>query len=588
MSVEDCHFVEWKEQFVSLERGNRVVHYFLKDSTGETILAIIGTERSVRHMFYVVADDFVKAFGSQTNIHVGYKWRSRREVVDWLTSMISGQHEAPAYDSGKFELVRGSEFPLSDSQGHLPRILDGRSSEIVWSGTVWTCGKQLRHYPSFSRNGITIAVHSFVFVMGKGENHYLAYLEDMYEDKRGQKKVKVISAECVDGPASILSREHFSKCAAALSHALPSKVHMCFRQFRNNRVKPFDLTKLRGYFNQPILSCLFLSPMQKPDSEWNGQNSCEDNELTSGDDVKVGGKRAKTSRGDSGIRGCWFRCTILRVAHRQLRVRYDDVKDEDGIANIEEWIPAMKIARPDKLGMRFSRRLTIRPTPPSLDQAELSLDIGVAVDVWWSDGWWEGVVIGVNNSADDHLQIYFPGENLFMSFHMKDLRISRDWVGDHWIDIESKPDILSVITSATTTDSKRSSHSTGMRDALPDSVAASETDVTVGTEVSVDEVNVNVNVITNSGASSSQAMDENTPALPLKQDRSGKESETNTVGHNEDSTVSSTVDGSHIAENGDCDMGSHTQENDNIVLDAQHAQNLIDKSKMVEPMRVVA
>ncbi|KAI4366193.1 hypothetical protein MLD38_022102 [Melastoma candidum] len=92
MSVEDCHFVEWKEQFVSLERGNRVVHYFLKDSTGETILAIIGTERSVRHMFYVVADDFVKAFGSQTNIHVGYKWRSRREVVDWLTSMISGQH----------------------------------------------------------------------------------------------------------------------------------------------------------------------------------------------------------------------------------------------------------------------------------------------------------------------------------------------------------------------------------------------------------------------------------------------------------------------------------------------------------------
>ncbi|KAI4374812.1 hypothetical protein MLD38_012762 [Melastoma candidum] len=322
-----------------------------------------------------------------------------------------GQHEAPAYDLGSSNLS-------GDHNSHcqIP------SSEIVWSGTVWTCGKQLRHYPSFSRNGITIAVHSFVFVMGKGENHYLAYLEDMYEDKRGQKKVKVrwfhyseevkvvtpiknphakevfitqcaqvISAECVDGPASILSREHFSKCCCFVSCTAFQSPHV-LPAVQKQPVKPFDLTKLRGYFNQPILSCLFLSPMQKPDSEWNGQNSCEDNELTSGDDVKVGGKRAKTSRGDSGIRGCWFRCTILRVAHRQLRVRYDDVKDEDGIANIEEWIPAMKIARPDKLGMRFSRRLTIRPIPHPLTKQNFPLTLDGSGCVW-SDGWWEGVVM---------------------------------------------------------------------------------------------------------------------------------------------------------------------------------------------------
>lgn len=270
--------------------------------------------------------------------------------------------------------------------------------------------------------------------MGKGQTHYLAYLEDMYEDRRGQKKVKVrwfhyseevkcvtpiknphakevfitsyaqvISAECVDGPATILSREHFNKCSAAFSDALPSKVHMCFRQFRNNRVKSFDLTKLRGYFNQPILSCLFSSPLQKPDSDWNGLTGDEDDELTSANDVKVGGKRTRSGRGfvkskvtcggvksfsrqfpdftfgpaynnkrikdgllarrllalkhveslpyfpqkcrvdekiellcqDSGIRGCWFRCTILQVAHKQLKVRYDDVKDEAGSANLE-------------------------------------------------------------------------------------------------------------------------------------------------------------------------------------------------------------------------------------------------------------
>lgn len=81
--------MEWKEQYVSQERGNRVVHYILKDSAGESVLTIVGTERSVRHMFYVVAEEFVQSYGAQVGIHSGFKWRSRREVVDWLTSMIS-------------------------------------------------------------------------------------------------------------------------------------------------------------------------------------------------------------------------------------------------------------------------------------------------------------------------------------------------------------------------------------------------------------------------------------------------------------------------------------------------------------------
>lgn len=92
MCENDHHFVEWKEHFVSQERGNRVVHYFLKDFAGESILAVVGTERSVRHMFYVVSEEFVRIHGSESSIHAGFKWRSRREVVDWLTSMLSKQN----------------------------------------------------------------------------------------------------------------------------------------------------------------------------------------------------------------------------------------------------------------------------------------------------------------------------------------------------------------------------------------------------------------------------------------------------------------------------------------------------------------
>lgn len=92
-------FVEWKEQFESKERGNRVVHYYLKDVAGESILAVVGTERSVRHMFYVVSEEFLSAHGGENSDYAGYRWRSRREVVNWLTSMLSKQHRLGNYTS---------------------------------------------------------------------------------------------------------------------------------------------------------------------------------------------------------------------------------------------------------------------------------------------------------------------------------------------------------------------------------------------------------------------------------------------------------------------------------------------------------
>ncbi|OWM81355.1 uncharacterized protein LOC116190071 [Punica granatum] len=608
----DIHcFVEWKEQFVSQERGNRVVHYILKDSAGESVLAIVGTERSVRHMFYVVAEEFVESYGVQIGIHSGFKWRSRREVVDWLTSMISKPCDSPDNDSTRS--MGSFEFPVNEAQvqGFAGSIRNGGNSEIVWSGTPWSCVKQLKHFQAFCRNGITIALYSFVFVMGKGETNYLAYLEDMYEDKRGQKKVKVrwfhrseevkgvtpvrnphpkevfitsyaqvISAECVDGLAAVLTKEHFFKCLAAFPQALSSKVHLCFRQFKNNRVKAFDLSKLRGYFNQPALSCLLSSPFLKPNSAKNGLIEEEDEDLSPSDDVKVGGKRARSGRGyqksltaysglrnsgedlvtancgpakkkiryaiagnrllspkhvesnpcyaplfsvgdkietlcqDSGIRGCWFRCTVLQVTRKQLKVRYDDLLDEDGSGNLEEWIPAMKLAMPDKLGMRFSSRLTIRPIPPAVDESEVVFDLGVAVDAWWSDGWWEGIVTGLKaDNLEDTLQVYFPGENLCMSLLKKDLRKSRDWVGDRWIDVQAKPDINSVIT----VESKLSASPTISENIKPDDNAAQDTEMNPGTgRTSADEMKIDSALTSVSCDSEIKDRTEGTQILPVE------------------------------------------------------------------------
>lgn len=311
----------------------------------------------------------------------------------------------------------------------------------MWSGVAWKCGKQLKHFPAFCRNGITIEVNfyfkitigvsfycnlqpseiylrlsffllfislpcdaqiqSFVFVMAEEERRHLAYLEDMYEDRKGQKKVKVrwfhhiqevqavitlrnahpkevfitpyaqvISVECVDGPAVVLTREHYEKCVAVFPQDLLARVHLCFRQFKNNRVKPFKLSKLRGYLDQPIFSCLDPNFLEE--------------ELSPGNNVKLRAKRMRSSRvhqnmpcepsskklkfdmvrarvgshkylnsevwhtpllkvtekiellcQDSGIRGCWFRCTVLQVSKRQIKVQYDDLKDEDGCGKLE-------------------------------------------------------------------------------------------------------------------------------------------------------------------------------------------------------------------------------------------------------------
>lgn len=49
----------------------------------------------------------------------------------------------------------------------------------------------------------------------------------------------------------------------------------------------------------------------------------------------------------------------------------------------------------------------IRPAPPK-EQMDLALEVGAAIDAWWSDGWWEGIITGVG-SCGDNFQVFFPG-----------------------------------------------------------------------------------------------------------------------------------------------------------------------------------
>ncbi|WOK99221.1 hypothetical protein Cni_G07933 [Canna indica] len=540
MSGNGPDFVKWSERFISQERGRRVVHYYLEDSTGDSHLAVIGTERSLRHMLYVVSEEFCQVYGSDGLSVSSLKWRSRREVVDWLASFLPAKACDPHVSNmqkyaSKHDLGVEMEINRCSDTGRrvVEDMANGDRSDIAWSGDSWICGKQLRHYRAFCRNGTTIAAHSFVLVMAEEENRYLAYLEDMYENKKGEKKVKVrwfhqnqefacaipapaphpnevfitpysqvISAECVDDIATVLTPQHYEKCLDKLSSLVG--IRICYRQYTKNKFKLFDLRTLRGYFDQAVLSCLNIYNESGRDGEIGCRSTAahvgakrtrfvkvQDRFLAHFGSKKSGhsttcklayqnlgydflvqkplsvrlvgshswlmppfnvGEKIELLCQDSGIRGCWFKCTVLGLSHRKLRVRYDDVQNVDGYGNLEEWVPAFRTAAPDKLGMRYSGRLTVRPRLKCVYLLNKdSLLKGMAVDVHWSDGWWEGVLVEVAESGEDNVQVYLPGEDIFLVCELKRIRISKDWVGNHWVNINAKPDILSAIFSVSRT-----------------------------------------------------------------------------------------------------------------------------------------
>ncbi|XP_025883945.1 uncharacterized protein [Solanum lycopersicum] len=436
----------------------------------------------------------------------------------------------------------------------LPNELKAKKSNILWSRTAWTCAKQRTHYPSFRRNGTTIAVNSFVIFTDKKESQHVGYLEDFYENKKGQNKVKVrcfeylqdikcaipeleghprevlftshvegMQANCIDAIAIVLTPGDYDKYISLLRKILPSGVYVCSREIKY-KIMPFSLNELEGYYSQTIF---IMSDSQRAKLKSKGHMLHKVKHVTRQDPPTQGlgwsrsvgksGIRKQISGNpigkakpptcpmlnikfpsvgpvgiqivdaepptcpmlnikcpsvgpvgiqivepqcklsievgdnlevlcqDSGLRGCWFRYKVLDVSQKRMKVQYDDIEDCDAPEKLEEWVPSYRVAGSDKLGMRCTGRLTVRPRPLE-DSSDYSFEVGAAVDAWWSDGWWEGVVAEIDVCGSGHHQVYFPGENMLLEIQRKNLRTSRDWIDGKWVEVEGKKDIKSSLT----------------------------------------------------------------------------------------------------------------------------------------------
>ncbi|XP_052185929.1 uncharacterized protein LOC127797249 [Diospyros lotus] len=534
-------FVRWEEVYSSSDKGRREVHYYLKRMDGTSDLAVVGKEKSSRHMSYRYACRDRSVLPVQASFLS--KLRSRSEVVDWLNSVVTDSHPHQSLQAigGSFGSKNTGEFDMETLRDVQLRKLGHCTKEFLWLGASWTCRKRRRHYWSFCRNGVKISVHDFVFVLAEEDKRLVAYLEDMYEDYRGNKMVVVrwfhkvdevgivlpenyndreiffslclqdLSIECIDGLATVLSPQHYKKFLSAAKDT-QLEPFVCCRQFDNDDIKPFDITQVKDYWKQEILRYMFTAPPSKDhvksqpsehgltaernfsigircrpkkrlrkskdgesyflsddkqehlapclDDGWAGlrggidTSGQKDGAFMPGKQVMQKpsqhltiGSQVEVLSQDSGLRGCWFRALIIKKHKDKVKVRYQDIKDAaDETNNLEEWLLASRVAVADPLGLRLCGRPTIRPTPKSNKvEVPFVVNVGAVVDVWWHEGWWEGIVI--KKETPDQICVYFPGEKQESTFGSHDLRHSEEWLGNGWEHVKERPDLIISILS---------------------------------------------------------------------------------------------------------------------------------------------
>ncbi|GMH30088.1 hypothetical protein Nepgr_031931 [Nepenthes gracilis] len=232
---------------------------------------------------------------------------------------------------------------------------------------------------------------SFVFVRAEEGSANVAYLEDMYENKREHKKVQVrwflmLTVQTFHAVTNVVRGTERIRNLGEQQCFL--KVHSGAEYGKKIAYEPL-CQDIKYYMSSKRL---FTFKNVEFSKSWEGRVVKVDEEL-------------ELLSHDSDIRGCWIRITVLEIFREQVTVQYDDWEDRDGGSNLEEWVPVFGLATPDKLGVKGLRRPTLQPSPPHINAADFSYEAGVRIDARWNDEWWKGIIAGVSNGLIDHMRL---------------------------------------------------------------------------------------------------------------------------------------------------------------------------------------
>ncbi|KAK8934652.1 hypothetical protein KSP39_PZI014252 [Platanthera zijinensis] len=135
-------------------------------------------------------------------------------------------------------------------------------------------------------------------------------------------------------------------------------------------------------------------------------------DFKSGDAVEV-------SSNDEGFHGAWYEAKVVRSMPRLSRytVVYDSIVEEgDASKYLRETVDAAHV----------------RPRAASARGGIFSIQ--QHVDVFYNDGWWEGIVAGSSGSKRRATYIVnFPATGDVMEFPPSDIRVHFDWIDGKWV-----------------------------------------------------------------------------------------------------------------------------------------------------------
>lgn len=90
----EFQFSSWEEKIISAKKRERKVGYFLQKKSNEKYtLAVIGKQNIASHMSYELNGSFARYYASHLSSHEALKWNTKREVIDWLSTMVTQPEE---------------------------------------------------------------------------------------------------------------------------------------------------------------------------------------------------------------------------------------------------------------------------------------------------------------------------------------------------------------------------------------------------------------------------------------------------------------------------------------------------------------